>query len=451
MGDVMGKLFGTDGVRGIANLELGPKLAYKLGRAAGYILAEGKRGKILIGRDTRLSGDLLETALVSGLLSIGLDVELAGVIPTPAIAYLTREGDYLAGIVISASHNPFEHNGIKFFSKDGYKLPDKIEDQIEDYIFSETKLYKNVTGEDIGRVTRKDTLKDKYANYLKSLADMDLKGMKIALDTGNGALSEIAGPLLESMGAEVVVINNKPNGKNINDKCGSTNPDLICKLVKETGSDIGMSFDGDADRIIAVDEEGKIVDGDHILAICAGYLKDRNKLKGNTVVGTIMSNIGLGRYLDTIGVDLVHTKVGDRYVLEEMINKGYVLGGEQSGHIIFLDYNTTGDGLATGLHLLEVMTNTKKKLSQLNSLMTTYPQVLVNAKVRSDLKNKYMDFADIREKIDHIEKEFAGKGRVVIRPSGTESKIRVMIEGEDEEVLKKYAEDLAEYIEERLN
>ncbi len=447
----MGKLFGTDGIRGIANLELTPELAYKVGRAAGYVLAKERREKVLIGRDTRFSGDLLESALASGLMSIGIDVELAGVIPTPAVAYLTRTGDYLAGVVISASHNPFEYNGIKFFSSEGYKLPDEVENRIEQHIFSDTKLYKTATGDELGRVTKGINLKEEYSNYLKNLINIDLTGMKIAIDTGNGALFEIAEPLLKSMGAEVFVINNQPDGKNINDKCGSTNPDLICEFVKSKKADIGMSFDGDADRIIAVDEKGEIVDGDHMLAICAMNLKKGGKLRGNTVVGTVMSNIGLTRYLESIGVDLIHTKVGDRYVLEEMIKNGYVLGGEQSGHIIFLDYNTTGDGLATGLHLLEVIKATGKKLSELNALMKTYPQVLINAKVRNDLKNKYMEFDDIREKIEKIEEEFDGKGRVVIRPSGTESKVRVMIEGEDEEVLKKYAQDLAQYIEKRLN
>ncbi|EFI41884.1 phosphoglucomutase/phosphomannomutase, alpha/beta/alpha domain II [Peptoniphilus sp. oral taxon 386 str. F0131] len=271
------------------------------------------------------------------------------------------------------------------------------------------------------------------------------------MDTGNGALSEIAEHVLRRLGAEVYVINNTPNGENINLSCGSTNPNLIKELVIQTGADIGMSFDGDADRIIAVDEKGNIVDGDHILAICATYLKKENRLLNNTVVGTIMANIGLKRYLSEIGADLVYTQVGDRYVLEEMRRGNFVIGGEQSGHIIFLDYNTTGDGLATGLHILEVMGKLNKPLSELNELMTSYPQVLVNAKVRNDLKNKYMEFEDIRAKVYAIESEFKGKGRVVIRPSGTESLVRVMIEGENEDVLKKYAGELAKYIENRLS
>lgn len=447
----MDKLFGTDGIRGIANLKLTPSLAFNVGRAAGFVLSKEKKGKVVIGRDTRLSGHLLESALASGLMSIGLDVELVGVIPTPAIAYLTRTEDFLAGVVISASHNPFEYNGIKFFSSNGYKLPDEVENQIEDLIFSDTKIYKDATGEDVGTLTYSHEGQDKYANYLRSLADMDLSGMKIALDTGNGALYEIAEDVLKSLGAEVVVINNKPNGKNINDNCGSTNPELIRELVIKEKADIGMSFDGDADRIIAVDNKGRIVDGDHILAICATHLKKNNKLTNNTVVGTIMSNIGLEKYLNSLGVDFVHTKVGDRYVLEEMKKNNYIIGGEQSGHIIFLDYNTTGDGLATGLHLLEVMKKSNKTMSELNDLMISYPQVLINAKVRNDLKDRYMDFPEIVEKIKEIEDKFNGSGRVVIRPSGTESLVRVMIEGEDEEVLEKEARDLADFIEKKLN
>lgn len=447
----MGKLFGTDGIRGIANQELTAELAYQVGRAAGYVLSKENKGKVLVGRDTRRSGNLLESALVAGLMSIGLDVELAGVIPTPGVAYLTRTKDYIAGVVISASHNPFEHNGIKFFSHEGYKLPDEVENQIEDLIFSETKIYKSAIGEEVGTSVVNENLVKEYEDYLVSISNFRLDGKKIAIDTGNGALSNIAQSVLERLGAEVVVINNTPNGANINLKCGSTNPDLIQKLVVESKADMGMSFDGDADRIIAVDENGEIIDGDHILAICATQLKKDGRLKGDTVVGTIMSNIGLTRYLKEIGVNLVHTKVGDRYVLEEMMNNGYVIGGEQSGHVIFLDYNTTGDGLATGLHILEVIDKTNKKASELNALMTSYPQVLVNAHVRSDLKNRYMEFDEIVERINAIEEKFNGSGRVVIRPSGTESLVRVMIEGEDTAVLEKYASELAKFIEETLN
>lgn len=447
----MGKLFGTDGIRGVANLELTPQLAYKVGRAAGYVLSKDKKGKVIVGQDTRLSGELLKAALVSGLMSIGLDVEVTGVIPTPGIAYLTRTGEYLAGVVISASHNPFEHNGIKFFSADGYKLPDRVEDQIEELIFDDTKIYKNATHADVGSMKYSEELLHKYEEYLIEISNVDLTGMKIAIDIGNGALYKIAQNVLEKLGAEVVVVNDKPNGMNINDNCGSTNPGIIQNLVLETKADMGMSFDGDADRIIAVDEKGNIIDGDHILAICATYLKEHGRLNNNTAVGTIMSNIGLKKYLNSIGVDLVQTKVGDRYILEEMISKDYVIGAEQSGHVVFLEYNTTGDGLATGLHLLEVAKKSGKPLSELNNLMTSYPQVLINAKVRNDLKNNYMSFPEVKEEIEKIENEFGETGRVVIRPSGTEPLIRVMIEGEDEKLMEEKARELSDFIELKLN
>lgn len=447
----MGKLFGTDGIRGVANLELTPQLAYKVGRAAGYVLSKDKKGKVIVGQDTRLSGELLKAALVSGLMSIGLDVEVTGVIPTPGIAYLTRTGEYLAGVVISASHNPFEHNGIKFFSADGYKLPDRVEDQIEELIFDDTKIYKNATHADVGSMKYSEELLHKYEEYLIEISNVDLTGMKIAIDIGNGALYKIAQNVLERLGAEVVVVNDKPNGMNINDNCGSTNPGIIQNLVLETKADMGMSFDGDADRIIAVDEKGNIIDGDHILAICATYLKENGRLNNNTAVGTIMSNIGLKKYLNSIGVDLVQTKVGDRYILEEMISKDYVIGAEQSGHVVFLEYNTTGDGLATGLHLLEVAKKSRKPLSELNNLMTSYPQVLINAKVRNDLKNNYMSFPEVKEEIEKIENEFGETGRVVIRPSGTEPLIRVMIEGEDEKLMEEKARELSDFIELKLN
>ena len=446
----MGRLFGTDGVRGVANQELTPELAFNLGRAAGYVLSKASKGRVIIGRDTRLSGHLLESALAAGVMSIGLDVDLAGVIPTPGIAYLTRKESYLFGVVISASHNPFEYNGIKFFSDQGFKLPDKVEDQIEELIYSDVKIYKNATFEEVGNLRNIDDGREKYANYLKGLSNLNLKGKKIAIDTGNGALYKIAKEVLEDLGADLVVINDKPDGTNINKNCGSTNPDLIRELVIKEKADCGFSFDGDADRIIAVDEKGQIVDGDHILALCAMYLKRQNKPKNNKVVGTIMSNIGLERYLQEEGIGLIHAKVGDRYVLEQMIGGDYSLGGEQSGHIIFLDYNTTGDGLATGIHILEVMQNTKMKLSELNELMISYPQVLVNAKVRPDLKFKYLEDEKIKEKIKNMEGKFEGKGRIVIRTSGTESLVRVMIEGEDEEEIKKEAQELASFIEKRL-
>nr|WP_311565276.1 phosphoglucosamine mutase [Peptoniphilus grossensis] len=447
----MTRLFGTDGVRGIANQKLTPKLCYDIGRAAAFVLTKNKKGKVLVGRDTRLSGDLVESALIAGFMSLGLDVDVAGVIPTPGVAYLTRTGDYLCGVSISASHNPFEYNGIKFFSSDGLKLDDSLEDDIEEKVLSTTKIYKDVTGDQVGRVNRSHEFTEKYISYLKGLTDERFDGFEVAVDAGNGAQSFIAEEVLKSYGARVKIINNEPNGKNINDKCGSTNPKLIEELVKKENSHIGMSFDGDADRIIAVDEEGKIVDGDHILAIAATYLKENNKLNNNAAVGTIMSNMGLKKYLESIGVDFIETKVGDRYILERMLKYDYIIGAEQSGHVIFLDYNTTGDGLATGIHLLEIMKKTGKKLSELNGLMKDYPQVLKNARVRDELKNRYEEFPDIIKAIKEVEEAYHGSGRVVIRPSGTEALVRVMIEGEDTYKLSQDADKLVKIIEEKLN
>ena len=447
----MTRLFGTDGVRGIANQKLTPKLCYDIGRAAAFVLTKNKKGKVLVGRDTRLSGDLVESALIAGFMSLGLDVDVAGVIPTPGVAYLTRTGDYLCGVSISASHNPFEYNGIKFFSSQGLKLDDSLEDDIEEKVLSTTKIYKDVTGDELGRVNRSHEFTEKYISYLKGLTDERFDGFEVAVDAGNGAQSFIAEEVLKSYGARVKIINNEPNGKNINDKCGSTNPKLIEELVKKEKSHIGMSFDGDADRIIAVDEEGKIVDGDHILAIAATYLKKNNKLNNNAAVGTIMSNMGLKKYLESIGVDFIETKVGDRYILERMLKDDYIIGAEQSGHVIFLDYNTTGDGLATGIHLLEIMKKTGKKLSELNGLMKDYPQVLKNARVRDELKNRYEEFPDIIKAIKEVEEAYHGSGRVVIRPSGTEALVRVMIEGEDTNKLSQDADKLVKIIEEKLN
>lgn len=447
----MTRLFGTDGVRGIANQKLTPKLCYDIGRAAAFVLTKNKKGKVLVGRDTRLSGDLVESALIAGFMSIGLDVDVAGVIPTPGVAYLTRTGDYLCGVSISASHNPFEYNGIKFFSSEGLKLDDSLEDDIEEKVLSTTKIYKDVTGDQVGRVNRSHEFTEKYISYLKGLTDERFDGFEVAVDAGNGAQSFIAEEVLKAYGARVKIINNEPNGKNINDKCGSTNPKLIEELVKKENSHIGMSFDGDADRIIAVDEKGKIVDGDHILAIVATYLKENNKLNNNAAVGTIMSNMGLKKYLESIGVDFIETKVGDRYILERMLKDDYIIGAEQSGHVIFLDYNTTGDGLATGIHLLEIMKKTGKKLSELNGLMKDYPQVLKNARVRDELKNRYEEFPDIIKAIKEVEEAYHGSGRVVIRPSGTEALVRVMIEGEDTYKLSQDADKLVKIIEEKLN
>ena len=446
----MGKLFGTDGIRGIANKDLTPELAYEVGRAGAYILATEKKGIVIVGKDTRASGDMLEAAITAGICSMGLDVISVGVIPTPAVAYLIRKYNALSGVVISASHNPGEYNGIKFFNNQGFKLPDEVEEEIEDIILNKKELDIRPIGENIGKVIKEENGPKDYIDYLVSTSNIDLTGVKIAMDCGHGALYKIGPETIKRLGGEVVVINTEPDGMNINKNCGSTNPKMIQELVLKEKADIGISFDGDGDRIIAVDELGNVLDGDHILAICGQYLKKQGKLKNNTVVGTIMTNMGLDTFLQENGMNIVKTKVGDRYILEEMISKDFVLGGEQSGHIIFLDYNTTGDGLATGLHLLEVMKATGKVMSELNNLMTDFPQVLVNAKVRDELKYKYYENEEIREEIERIEDMFKGQGRVVIRPSGTEPLVRVMLEAKEDIGLLKIASDLAEFIEIRL-
>lgn len=447
----MGKLFGTDGVRGVANTELTCDLAYKLGRIGAYILTGGKKkAKILVGKDTRISGDMLEAALISGILSAGSDAICIGVVPTPAVAHLTRKYGADAGVVISASHNPVEYNGIKFFNKDGFKLPDEVEDRIEDYILNDKDIDFMPGGKEVGRKIKVKNAVDEYSEFVKSTIDVDLKGMKIAIDCANGASFMAAPKALAELGAEVEILNHNPDGYNINYKCGSTHPEIVKEYVLKTGADLGLSFDGDADRLIAIDEKGNIVDGDRIMAVCAAHLMEEGKLKNNTLVATVMSNIGLEKALKKHNCDIVKTKVGDRYVLEEMKKSGYVLGGEQSGHIIFLEHNTTGDGLLSALQLISVVKKKNKPLSELASIMKTYPQVLKNAKVSNDKKRKYLEDEVISSRIAEIENIFHGEGRVLIRPSGTEPLVRVMIEGSDEEELNKYAVELVQLIETRL-
>lgn len=446
------KLFGTDGIRGIAGSDLTPELAMKLGRILAERIHETgiENPFVLTGRDTRHSGTMLSMGIATGLMAGGVDCVNLSVIPTPGVAYLVRHYGAALGIVISASHNPYEYNGIKIFSPEGFKLPDSVEEEIEEKLLDPDWEPKSVTGMAIGTKRKDFRGIDDYEDYLVSLIDTTLDDLTIAIDCGNGALSNIAEKVLTRLGANVAAINIYPDGQNINDCCGSTDPSKIIELVKETVADVGFSFDGDADRIIAVDEKGRVMDGDHILAVCAKGLKEKGALRGDTVVGTIMSNIGLDRYLETIGAGLAKTKVGDRYVLETMREKDYVLGGEQSGHIIFIKNNTTGDGLATGLHLLEVMEHTKRPMSELNDLMTSYPQVLVNAKVANEKKRSYETHEGIQARITEVEAKFEGEGRVVIRPSGTEPVVRVMIEGKDQAVLEREAESLARYIEEEL-
>ena len=451
-GGIMGKLFGTDGVRGIANKDLSPELAYKLGRIGGYFLTKGKkRPRMVVGMDTRISGDMLEGALSSGLNSAGVDVLYLGILPTPAVACMIRILDADGGVMITASHNPVEYNGIKFFNERGLKLTDETENSIEEYILNNLDIdYLPIAGE-VGRKIRIENPLRKYMDFLKDTIDVDFKGLKIAVDCGNGAAYKAAPELLQELGAQVYVIHNDPNGININVNCGSTNPDEIKKLVLETGADAGLSFDGDADRMIAADENGNIVDGDHVLAICGVHMKEKGKLKSNTVVGTVMTNMGLDLCLKNENINIIKTKVGDRYVLEEMLNGKHSIGGEQSGHIIFLDYNTTGDGILTAIQLLNVRKERSLKLSGLAGIMKVMPQVLVNAPVSEEKKELYLDDEVIRNKIEEIENHFNGNGRVLIRPSGTEPLIRVMIEGENQEELETCAHELANLIEERLN
>ncbi|MEA4827330.1 MAG: phosphoglucosamine mutase [Clostridium sp.] len=448
----MSRLFGTDGVRGIANEELTVELAYKLGRAGAFVLTEGThKPKILVGMDTRISGDMLESALVSGILSVGAEAVCAGVVPTPAIAYLTRKYNADAGVVISASHNPVEYNGIKFFNGNGYKLSDELEDRIQNIIENNFEGVPSPTGANLGRKIISESALDDYRKFAKSTIDVDLKGLKIALDCANGASYKAAVEAFEELGAEVHVINNKPNGININEKCGSTHPQGLIDYVISEKCDLGLAFDGDADRCLAVDEKGRLIDGDFIMAICGKNLKEQGKLKDNMVVVTVMSNLGLDLAFNKEKISTIKTKVGDRYVLEEMVKGGYKLGGEQSGHIIFLDYNTTGDGLVTGLQIASVVKKTGKSLSELASMMTKLPQVLVNAKVPNDMKDIHEKDEEIAAEIRKIEEKLNGSGRVLIRPSGTEPLVRVMLEGEDQAELDEIAHSLAKKIEEKAN
>ncbi len=451
----MGRLFGTDGVRGIANKELTPELAFKIGKAGAHVLTEAgdKKPRILVGRDTRISGGILECALVAGICSVGAEAVIAGVIPTPAIAHLVRSEGFDAGVMISASHNPFEHNGIKYFSGTGYKLSDELEERIEAIILDGAEEVGAPTHENIGHITYDDTLVDKYIEFAEGTCGGDLSGMKIAIDCANGASSVTAERALKDLGAEVSVINNKPDGININKNCGSTHLEALTEFVKQCGADLGLAFDGDADRVLAVDEKGGIIDGDRIMTILALDMKKNGRLPDNTVVATVMSNLGFFVMGDEYGINIKRTKVGDRYVLEEMLGHDHKIGGEQSGHVILLEYNTTGDGLVTGIQLADVIKRSGKKSSELANIMQTYPQVLINAVVKNELKNEenYMKFPEIREAIETLEKEFENSGRVLIRPSGTEPLVRVMIEGKDVELITKRARELADLFEEKLN
>ena len=445
----MGKYFGTDGVRGVANSELTPELAFKLGRVGGYVLSKGtERAKFLIGRDTRISGHMLEGALVAGLLSIGAEVMRLGVITTPGVAYLTKALGANAGVMISASHNPVQDNGIKFFGSDGFKLTDEQEEEIEKYLDMEEDQLPRPIGKDLGVVNDYFEGGQKYIQYLKQTVDEDFSGIHIALDCANGAASSLANYLFADLEADLSTMGASPDGLNINEGVGSTHPENLAKFVLEKGADIGLAFDGDGDRLIAVDETGEIIDGDQIMYICAKYMKQEGRLKNQTVVSTVMSNLGFYKALESEGIQSVQTKVGDRYVVEEMRKNGFNLGGEQSGHIVFLDYNTTGDGMLTGLQLVNILKQTNKPLSELASEMKKYPQKLVNVRVTD--KHAVTNNGKVKAVIEQVEKEMEGNGRVLVRPSGTEPLVRVMVEAPTMSECDGYVNRIAKIVEEEM-
>ncbi len=445
----MGKYFGTDGVRGVANSELTPEIAFKLGRYGGFVLTKDHdRPKVLIGRDTRISGHMLEGALVAGLLSIGAEVMRLGVISTPGVSYLTKALGAQAGVMISASHNPVADNGIKFFGPDGFKLSDEQELEIEALIDKEEDTLPRPTGADLGQVDDYFEGGQKYLQFLKQTVDEEFAGIHIALDCAHGATSSLAMHLFADLDADISTMGASPNGLNINDGVGSTHPEALSKFVLEKEADVGLAFDGDGDRLIAIDENGHIVDGDQIMYICAKYLKETGRLKNNTVVSTVMSNLGFYKALEQHQITSIPTAVGDRYVVEEMRNNGYNLGGEQSGHIIFLDFNTTGDGLLTGLQLVNIMKVTKKKLSELAGEMKKFPQKLVNIKVTD--KFHVTDNEKVKEVIAKVEQDMNGNGRILVRPSGTEPLVRVMAEAPTEELCEAYVNVISEVVKEEM-
>ncbi len=448
----MGRLFGTYGVRGVANSELTPELAFNLGKAGAFVLSKSEeRPVVLIGKDTRISGDMLEDAISAGILAMGGNVIKVGVLPTPAIAYLVRHYQADAGIVISASHNPFQDNGIKFFNGDGFKLDDDLEDEIEDIILRNIDVNAHITGDRLGRcLEADDDALRLYADFLKKSVDLDLTGMKIAIDCANGAAYQVAELVLRELGAELFVIGNQPNGSNINDSCGSTHPEKLQRLTVKSNAHIGLAFDGDADRLIAVDETGEVINGDRVIYICTKMLKEAGELKGNRVTVTVMSNLGFHKACEALGVQVDVTQVGDRYVLEKMRKTGCVIGGEQSGHIIFLNRTTTGDGLLSALQFLKAVVSAGKTPSQLAAEMPVYPQVLRNAAIRNENKKTYMKNKEIAREIARMEQQMKGEGRVLVRPSGTEPLVRVMLEGKDIKQITEMAQNLADMITKHL-
>lgn len=444
----MARLFGTDGVRGVANEDLTPLLAMQLGQAGAYVLTKETNHKptIMVGCDTRISGDMLANALMAGACSVGANAVYVGVIPTPAVAYLTKKYKVDAGVVISASHNPVEFNGIKFFDGNGYKLPDELEDEIEALIKNNMDGVKFPTGSGVGKIKYRTDAREEYINHSIQSVNIDLSNLKIVVDCAEGASYYTSIEAFKELGANVVAIHNNPDGTNINANCGSTHMEELCARVVYEKADMGIAFDGDADRMLAVDENGKLVDGDQIMSIIGNYMKKKGTLKNDTIVVTVMSNLGMTLMAKREGIHLETTKVGDRYVLENMRANGYNLGGEQSGHIINLDRNTTGDGLLSALLLLQVVVDTGKKLSELAAIMEVLPQALYNAKVPNHKKETYMEYPEIASAIEELNKKFAGEGRVLIRPSGTEPLVRVMIEGKDQKMIDEEAKKLAELI-----
>ncbi len=448
----MGRLFGTDGVRGIANTELTCELAMEIGRAAATVLSDGcrRRPTFVIGSDTRASSDMLGSALIAGLCSVGADVIQLGVVPTPAVALLVGKYKADAGVMISASHNPAEFNGIKIFSGNGFKLPDMLEEKIEDLILAKEKAYAKPLGGQVGKVTYAENAADDYIRHIKSTAHCSLDGMRIAIDCANGSASATAPALFTQMGADVHILSSQPDGENINRDCGSTHLEALSEYVVKNGLECGIAFDGDADRCLCVDEKGNVVDGDMIMAICALDLKRRGKLNRDTVVGTIMTNFGFGRFCEDNGLRFIATKVGDRYVLEEMLLEDYSFGGEQSGHVIFRDFATTGDGQLTATQLLVMLRQSGKPLSELASVMTRYPQTIVNIKISAEGKISFYTDRVITEKLDEVKAALGKSGRIVVRPSGTEPLIRVMVEGSDVEEIERLAGEVSALIRERL-
>lgn len=444
----MARLFGTDGVRGVANEELTPMLAMQLGQAGACVLTREHEHKptIMVGCDTRISGDMLANALMAGACSVGANCVYVGVIPTPAVAYLTKKYKVDAGVVISASHNPVEFNGIKFFDGNGFKLPDELEDEIEAMIKNGMQGVKFPIGSGVGKIKYRTDAREEYINHAMRAVNVDLTGLKMVVDCAEGASFYTSVETFRELGGEVVAIHNNPDGTNINANCGSTHMEELQARVVYEKADLGLAFDGDADRLIAVDENGKIVDGDQIMAIVGNHMKIQGKLKKNTIVATIMSNLGFFLMGEKNGIKIEQTKVGDRYVLERMREIGASLGGEQSGHIIFLDENTTGDGLLSALHLLQVLVETGKSLSELSKVMEVLPQALVNASVPNHKKESFMEYPEIAEAIRKLNERFDGEGRVLIRPSGTEPMVRVMIEGKDQKLIDSEAEKLAALI-----